>query len=84
MGFNFSESACNDIGSRIVNCSGYINWNDKLKITKVGDEYSYIVIMFLIAIENIFPPIPSEMILTFEGFMTLFENCVFDLNSIFL
>jgi len=34
------------------------------------NEYGYMGIMFLIAIENIFPPIPSEVILTFGGFMT--------------
>lgn len=33
-------------------------------------EYGYLGIVFLIAIENIFPPIPSEVILTFGGFMT--------------
>lgn len=30
---------------------------------------AYLVIMLLIAIENIFPPIPSEIILTFGGFL---------------
>ncbi|MDL4842953.1 DedA family protein [Aquibacillus rhizosphaerae] len=34
------------------------------------NEYGYMGIMFLIAIENIFPPVPSEIILTFGGFMT--------------
>lgn len=33
-------------------------------------EFGYMGIMFLIAFENIFPPIPSEVILTFGGFMT--------------
>lgn len=32
--------------------------------------YGYFAIALLIAIENIFPPIPSEIILTFGGFMT--------------
>jgi len=31
---------------------------------------AYWVILLLIAIENIFPPIPSEIILTFGGFLT--------------
>ena len=31
---------------------------------------AYWVIMLLIAIENVFPPIPSEIILTFGGFLT--------------
>ncbi|MCH5462470.1 DedA family protein [Lactobacillus sp. LC28-10] len=35
------------------------------------DQYGYLAIVFLIALENIFPPIPSEVILTFTGFLTL-------------
>jgi len=34
------------------------------------NSYGYIGILFLIALENIFPPIPSEVILTFSGFLT--------------
>jgi len=34
------------------------------------DRFGYIGIALLIALENIFPPIPSEVILTFGGFMT--------------
>ncbi|KHE71474.1 DedA family protein [Halobacillus sp. BBL2006] len=34
------------------------------------NTYGYLGILFLIAFENIFPPIPSEVILTFSGFMT--------------
>jgi len=34
------------------------------------NSFGYIGIAFLIAVENIFPPIPSEVILTFGGFMT--------------
>ncbi|MFG6149389.1 DedA family protein [Halobacillus sp. B23F22_1] len=34
------------------------------------DEFGYIGILLLIAGENIFPPIPSEVILTFGGFVT--------------
>lgn len=40
----------------------------------IMNEYGYIGIMLLIAIENIFPPIPSEVILTFGGFMTTTSN----------
>ncbi|MBS4190630.1 DedA family protein [Bacillus sp. FJAT-49705] len=39
-------------------------------ITDIMNEFGYIGIMLLIALENIFPPIPSEVILTFGGFMT--------------
>ena len=34
------------------------------------NQYGYFGIALLIAVENIFPPIPSEVILTFSGFMT--------------
>lgn len=33
-------------------------------------QYGYLIIFLLIAIENIFPPIPSEVILTFGGYLT--------------
>lgn len=35
------------------------------------ESYGYIGVFLLIALENIFPPIPSEVILTFGGYMTL-------------
>lgn len=35
------------------------------------NTFGYIGILLLIALENLFPPIPSEVILTFGGFMTL-------------
>ena len=38
------------------------------------NKYGYVGILFLIAVENIFPPIPSEVILTFGGFMTTNSN----------
>ncbi len=34
------------------------------------NEYGYIGIMLLILIENVFPPIPSEVVLVFGGFLT--------------
>ncbi|MET3699417.1 membrane protein DedA with SNARE-associated domain [Bacillus oleivorans] len=41
------------------------NW-----ITDIMEQFGYWGILFLIALENVFPPIPSEVILTFGGFMT--------------
>lgn len=38
------------------------NW-----LTEIMNQYGYWGIMFLVALENIFPPIPSEVILTFGG-----------------
>ncbi|HNY20876.1 MAG TPA: DedA family protein [Treponemataceae bacterium] len=37
-------------------------------------QFGYAGIALLIAIENIFPPIPSEVILTFGGFMTTYTT----------
>ena len=39
-------------------------------IIALMEEYGYPGIFLLIAVENIFPPIPSEVILTFGGFLT--------------
>lgn len=39
-------------------------------IISVIDKFGYIGIVILIFVENIFPPIPSEVILTFGGFLT--------------
>ena len=39
-------------------------------IIGIINQYGYFGIALLIAVENIFPPIPSEVILTFSGFMT--------------
>ena len=43
-------------------------------IIDIMNQFGYLGIMFLIAIENIFPPIPSEVILTFGGFMTTYSE----------
>ena len=43
-------------------------------IIQVMNQFGYGGILFLIAIENLFPPIPSEVILTFGGFMTTYTN----------
>ncbi|EAD4273418.1 DedA family protein [Listeria monocytogenes] len=39
-------------------------------ITSIMADFGYIGIFVLIMVENMFPPIPSEIILTFGGFMT--------------
>lgn len=41
------------------------NW-----ITEIMEKFGYIGILLMIALENVFPPIPSEVVLTFGGFMT--------------
>lgn len=43
-------------------------------ILNVMNSYGYIGVFFLIAIENLFPPIPSEVILTFGGFLTTYSD----------
>lgn len=40
-------------------------------LEEVINQFGYVAIIILIAVENIFPPIPSEVILTFGGFMTV-------------
>ncbi len=43
-------------------------------IIEIVNNFGYMGIVILIAIENIFPPIPSEVILTFGGFATTISN----------
>ena len=43
-------------------------------IINMMNQFGYAGIALLIAIENLFPPIPSEVILTFGGFMTLYTD----------
>ncbi|PAK51472.1 DedA family protein [Paenibacillus sp. 7541] len=45
------------------------NW-----ITDIMEQFGYIGVFLMIALENIFPPIPSEIILTFGGFMTTYTS----------
>lgn len=40
-------------------------------IVEIMNSWGYIGIFLLIMLENLFPPIPSEIILTFGGFMTI-------------
>ncbi len=46
-------------------------------IVEIMNNYGYVGVFFLIMIENLFPPIPSEVILTFAGFMTINSNLSF-------
>ncbi len=43
-------------------------------IIQMMEQFGYFGVAFLIALENIFPPIPSEVILTFGGFMTTYTS----------
>lgn len=43
-------------------------------IITMMNKFGYLGILLLIAIENIFPPIPSEVILGFGGFMTTYTK----------
>jgi membrane protein DedA with SNARE-associated domain len=45
------------------------NW-----ITSIMNEFGYMGVFLLITFENLFPPIPSEVILTFGGFMTTYSD----------
>lgn len=43
-------------------------------ITDFMEQFGYYGILLMIALENLFPPIPSEVILTFGGFMTTYTG----------
>ncbi len=43
-------------------------------ILSIVNTFGYLGVFLLIAIENIFPPIPSEVILTFGGFATTLKG----------
>ena len=43
-------------------------------IINIMNNYGYLGVFLLILIENIFPPIPSELILLFGGFMTTYTK----------
>ena len=43
-------------------------------LINIINQFGYLGIAFLILLENIFPPIPSELILTFSGFLTTISN----------
>ena len=43
-------------------------------ILEIIEQFGYFGVLFLIAIENVFPPIPSEVILLFGGFITTYSK----------
>lgn len=43
-------------------------------ILSIMNAYGYLGVFLLIMIENVFPPIPSEVILLFGGFMTTYSK----------
>ncbi|MFE8703565.1 DedA family protein [Cytobacillus sp. FJAT-54145] len=43
-------------------------------ITEFMEQYGYIGIFLMMALENLFPPIPSEIILPFGGFLTTYSD----------
>lgn len=43
-------------------------------IINIIDNYGYLGVFLLITLENVFPPIPSEVILLFAGFMTTYSK----------
>lgn len=43
-------------------------------VISIMNQFGYLGIFFLIFIENIFPPIPSEAVLLFGGFMTTYSE----------
>ncbi|MCL2508445.1 MAG: DedA family protein [Oscillospiraceae bacterium] len=43
-------------------------------IIEIMNKFGYIGVALLIMLENVFPPIPSEIILTFGGFMTTYAD----------
>lgn len=53
-------------------------------IINIMNKYGYMGILFLITVENIFPPIPSEVILTLGGFMTSKDGVTMSLFGVIM
>ncbi len=45
------------------------NW-----VTQIMEQYGYLGIFFIMVVENLFPPIPSEIVLPFGGFVTTYSK----------
>ncbi|HEY8394218.1 MAG TPA: DedA family protein [Thermaerobacter sp.] len=41
-------------------------------LTRIVEQWGYVGLVALVALENLFPPIPSEVVLPFAGFMTTY------------
>ncbi len=52
-------------------------------VISIMNQFGYFGIFFLIFIENIFPPIPSEVVLLFGGFMTTYSKLGLPLMILF-
>lgn len=52
-------------------------------ILTIMNQFGYFGVFLLIAIENIFPPIPSEVVLLFGGFMTTQTKLTISLMIVF-
>ena len=52
------------------------DYDNATVLIEVMNDFGYIGICLLIMIENLFPPIPSELILTFGGFMTFLTSLI--------
>ncbi|GGN61721.1 MULTISPECIES: DedA family protein [Oceanobacillus] len=43
-------------------------------VTYIMEKFGYLGIFLMMTLENLFPPIPSEIVLPFGGFMTTYAN----------
>lgn len=43
-------------------------------VTEIMEQFGYLGIFLMMALENLFPPIPSEIVLPFGGFLTTYTN----------
>ncbi|WP_152655429.1 DedA family protein [Oceanobacillus sp. CFH 90083] len=46
-------------------------------VTSIMEQFGYVGIFLMMTLENLFPPIPSEIILPFGGFMTTYSTLTY-------
>lgn len=46
-------------------------------VTEIMEQFGYLGIFLMMTLENLFPPIPSEIVLPFGGFLTTYTNLTF-------